>query len=342
MKEQEKIGIIGGGKMGRSLFSHFIKYHTHVVWVNRSNHKKEQQRLDRQLKRQRRLELLTDEAYQLQQAHQQVSKSLNAISSCSFVIEAIDENITSKEHLFHQLEKIISPATLVVSNSSSIHPDSYTLSGHMASRFAGLHFFYPVESNRLAEVIPSKTSSEESRLRILDLCLYIDKQPLLQEKEQAFAVNRFFLELQSSLFNYCIRKDISFASADALIQKHLFPSGIFFMMEQITFPLLVKTIPHYMEYHPDPEQVYPLLSYLHKKAESEDTCFDTPCPSRKATISVTEEKSLITDFTQICKNIADDYIKRKMFTPDELSFVISELTDSESVGNFCVPTGRIA
>ena len=48
------------------------------------------------------------------------SSNLDDLNQCDFVIEAIVENLETKEHVFRYLDKILPQSSIISSNTSSI------------------------------------------------------------------------------------------------------------------------------------------------------------------------------------------------------------------------------
>ena len=63
---------------------------------------------------------------------------------CHVVIEAIVENLDAKRALFAELEDIVTPDCILVSNTSSMSVTTIGAKLKTPQRFAGFHFFNPV------------------------------------------------------------------------------------------------------------------------------------------------------------------------------------------------------
>jgi 3-hydroxyacyl-CoA dehydrogenase len=89
---------------------------------------------------------------------------LERLASCDLVIEAIIEQIGPKRDLYARLERILSPDTIVASNTSSI-PIRTLVEGRSEAfqrRFLGMHFFNPPRYLRLLELIPTPSTSGDA------------------------------------------------------------------------------------------------------------------------------------------------------------------------------------
>ncbi|MGW8367476.1 MAG: 3-hydroxyacyl-CoA dehydrogenase NAD-binding domain-containing protein [Gammaproteobacteria bacterium] len=109
------------------------------------------------------------------------------------VIEAIIEDLEAKRSLFVELEKKVRPETILATNTSSIRLEDIGVGLDDPGRLVGLHFFNPVASMPLVEVIKTEQTDE----RILDLALafvtQIGKLPLPCRSAPGFLVNRILM-----------------------------------------------------------------------------------------------------------------------------------------------------
>jgi 3-hydroxybutyryl-CoA dehydrogenase len=70
--------------------------------------------------------------------------SLDELSACDLIIEAITESLDEKRATYAALEPALSERTILISNTSSLCITELAAATRRADRFAGLHFFNPV------------------------------------------------------------------------------------------------------------------------------------------------------------------------------------------------------
>ena len=87
--------------------------------------------------------------------------SLPDLSDSDVIIEAIVENIAVKKTLFAELETLISPQTILASNTSSLSIASIASACKSPQRVIGIHFFNPAPLMQLVEVVPAVQTSAE-------------------------------------------------------------------------------------------------------------------------------------------------------------------------------------
>ena len=112
------------------------------------------------------------------------------VGSADLVIEAIIENADAKRALFSDLEPKLQPTAVIATNTSSIVLEK--LSGALQSpgRLVGLHFFNPVASLPLVEVIQGRDTTLETLQKALSFVTKIGKLPLPCRSAPGFVVNR--------------------------------------------------------------------------------------------------------------------------------------------------------
>ena len=106
------------------------------------------------------------------------------------MIEAIVEKAEAKRALFGELEPRLPTTALIATNTSSIRLETLASGLERPSQFVGLHFFNPVASLPLVEVIRGDGTSEETMLAAMSFVTRIGKLPLPCRSAPGFLVNR--------------------------------------------------------------------------------------------------------------------------------------------------------
>lgn len=333
-KNLTSVGIIGGGKMGKSIFNHLIKYPLTVTWICRSNFENERKRFEKRIRRNFEHGLISSEQCETSLNRTTITDDLHAISDCWLIIESVTEHRDVKNRLFSELESLISRKAIVATNSSSILPGEFDISGHLKTRFAGMHFFYPAETNSLLEIISTDDLPAENLILLQNFAGQTDKFVFVQNHQAAFACNRFFLDIQAGLFNFCTDSNISFEEADFAIGKHLFPTGIFGMMDLIGFEILQFSITNYIRFHDSPEHIHPLLNFISEKlntgehVSSAKARFCTHLPNEEE-LKNNREQEIVQHTNHLFHIFARKYTDKKIFTLEQMRKVITEYTHSD-------------
>ncbi|GJN94136.1 hypothetical protein Rhopal_007210-T1 [Rhodotorula paludigena] len=118
-----------------------------------------------------------------------------AVSNPDLVVEAIVENLATKQELFRRLDEIAPTDTIFASNTSSlsIRRIAETSSKARRQRFAGFHAFNPVPQMKLVEIISTDETSPAVTAALLDLCKRMKKVPVQCKDTPGFIVNRLLV-----------------------------------------------------------------------------------------------------------------------------------------------------
>ncbi|HIE65965.1 MAG: 3-hydroxyacyl-CoA dehydrogenase NAD-binding domain-containing protein [Nitrospira sp.] len=117
----------------------------------------------------------------------------SGFSDVDIVIEAIFEDISIKQKLFHELESVCPENTILASNTSSLPLSAIASASKRPEKVVGLHFFNPAPVMKLVEVIPGLGTSQET---IDDVTLFSEslrKIPIRVQECAGFLVNRLLL-----------------------------------------------------------------------------------------------------------------------------------------------------
>jgi 3-hydroxybutyryl-CoA dehydrogenase len=105
-------------------------------------------------------------------------------------LEAIIENFEIKASLFKELDSIVKPDGLLVSNTSSISITRIAASTTRPEKVMGVHFMNPVPVMKLVELIKGLQTSAETYDAIVSFCEKIQKTTVLGIDTPGFIVNR--------------------------------------------------------------------------------------------------------------------------------------------------------
>jgi len=118
------------------------------------------------------------------------SLTLNAFADRDLVVEAIIENEAEKVRLYQEVQKIIAPSAILASNTSTISITRMAKTVQNPERFAGMHFFNPVDRMQLVEVIRGEKTSDQTVATLVATARRIGKSPIVVKDCPGFLVNR--------------------------------------------------------------------------------------------------------------------------------------------------------
>lgn len=106
------------------------------------------------------------------------------------VIEAVPEKLKLKEEIYASLTDAMKPGAVLATNTSSIRLSDLVDAAPDPARFAGLHFFNPVSSMQLVEVVSHDAAGQETLGRLAAFVTGIDRLPARVTDYPGFLVNR--------------------------------------------------------------------------------------------------------------------------------------------------------
>lgn len=154
------------------------------------------------------------------------NKLSKALDGVQFVQETVAENPGVKRSVFEQVDAMVSPETIVVSNASSLNPFELVPESRKAN-FAAAHWFAPPQILPLVEVAKGEKTSKETMETVLTLLRACGKTPVRLEKYvPGYIINRIQILLNTEVF-YLLENGICTPEQlDLAVKASLMPRGM--------------------------------------------------------------------------------------------------------------------
>ena len=120
---------------------------------------------------------------------------LDGLKDADFVVEAIIEDLATKQELFRELDKLVGPEVVLSSNTSSISITKLAATTSRADRFIGMHFMNPVPVMKLVEIIRGIATSDETYELTRGLTEKLGKTAVEVNDAPGFVSNRVLMPL---------------------------------------------------------------------------------------------------------------------------------------------------
>lgn len=114
---------------------------------------------------------------------------LGDLADCDLVIEAVVEDIETKNAMFAELDELCPAHTIFASNTSSLTIVEMAAATSRPDRMVGLHFFNPVPIMKLVEVVKAVTTSQQTFERAWAFAESLGKIPIAAKDNSGFVVN---------------------------------------------------------------------------------------------------------------------------------------------------------
>lgn len=148
------------------------------------------------------------------------------------VVEAVIENPDIKKSVLSELEGIVTPDTIIASNTSTISIDELATGLKRPENFCGMHFFNPVPVMPLVEVIRGKNSSDETIATTVAYAKKLGKTPIVVNNCPGFLVNRILFPYFGA-FAQLLRDGADFRQIDKAMEKFGWPMGPAYLLDVV-------------------------------------------------------------------------------------------------------------
>ena len=149
------------------------------------------------------------------------------------IIEAIVEKLEAKVSIFNQLAEVNHAEVIFASNTSSLSVSAIQEKVVHPERVVGMHFFNPAQVMKLVEVVKGDQTTDAVAQTIYDLCIQLNKTPVMCKDAPGFIVNRvarhYYLEAMKLVENNIA----TIETVDAIMEASGFKMGPFRLMDLI-------------------------------------------------------------------------------------------------------------
>ena len=189
-----KVAIFGAGTMGSGIAQIFAaKGHTALMYASSTaSAQRHKDKLSASLQKRVEKGKMTQEAKDALMANILIEE-MSAAAEADLVIECVKEDMETKRALLKQLDPICKDGVIFASNTSSL---SITEMGQdLKHPVIGMHFFNPVPSMKLVEIIRGANTTQETFDAIYKLSQDIGKDPVEVAEAPGFVVNKILIPM---------------------------------------------------------------------------------------------------------------------------------------------------
>ncbi|MBR4165280.1 MAG: NAD(P)-binding domain-containing protein [Lachnospiraceae bacterium] len=189
-----KVAIFGAGTMGSGIAQVFAaKGHTALMYASSvASAQRHKDKLSASLQKRVEKGKMTQEAKDALMANVLVEEK-SAAADADLVIECVKEEMGTKRELLNELDAMCKESTIFATNTSSLSVTEMGLG--LKHPVIGMHFFNPVPSMKLIEIIRGANTTDETFKAIYDLSLAIGKDPVEVAEAPGFVVNKVLIPM---------------------------------------------------------------------------------------------------------------------------------------------------
>jgi 3-hydroxyacyl-CoA dehydrogenase/enoyl-CoA hydratase/3-hydroxybutyryl-CoA epimerase len=172
------------------------------------------------------------------------------VGKADVIIEAIFEDLKTKQDLFKQLEKDAKSDAILATNTSSIPLDEINQVLKDPGRLVGIHFFNPVAKMLLVEVVKGEKTNPEVLENALGFVGQLERLPLPVKSSPGFLVNRilmpYLLEAMTML-----DEGIPPGAIDKAMTNFGMPMGPITLADTVGLDICLSVAKHLSQYFPN-------------------------------------------------------------------------------------------
>jgi 3-hydroxybutyryl-CoA dehydrogenase len=193
----KNISVIGSGQMGKGIAQLFSSKGFEVTLINpkEKSINAAEESINSTVATSLKKGRITEEEAKTIKENLSFDTTYESIRVADLVIEAIPEVFRKKMDLFLLIEDYAQINCIFATNTSSFSIDALAHRTNHRSRFIGMHFFNPVSSMKLVEIVLGEATSIETAVEITHLCTQLDKTPVYVKNSPGFIVNRLLIPM---------------------------------------------------------------------------------------------------------------------------------------------------
>ena len=239
------VAVLGGGLMGSGIaFVSAVQAKAQVQVKDLSNESlaKTLQYSYALLQKKRQRKQLSIPKLHKQMSAITVTTHYANMAPADFVIEAVFEDLTTKQQVLNEVEAHFSDQTIFASNTSSIPIAQIAQTALRPENVIGLHYFSPVEKMPLVEVIPHQGTSEQTIAATVKFAKAQGKTPIIVADIAGFYVNRILAAYLNEAARILVEGE-TVDVIDAALEDFGFPLGPFSLLDEVGIDVCAKVSP---------------------------------------------------------------------------------------------------
>jgi 3-hydroxybutyryl-CoA dehydrogenase len=191
VREVSRVGVVGSGTMATGIVEVFAKSGYEVVVVARSDDKaagavgKVEKSLNRAVSKGRMDEAARDAVL----SRITPAGTREALADVDLVVEAIAEELSIKQELFADLDRICKPGAILATTTSSLPVIECAAVTSRPGDVIGMHFFNPAPVMKLVEVVTTVATDADVARTVRALCARTKKVAVTCGDRAGFIVN---------------------------------------------------------------------------------------------------------------------------------------------------------
>lgn len=130
-----------------------------------------------------------------------IANSIADLRTCDYIEECLPENYKIKTEVYEILCGCVSPKTVLATNTSSLSVTDLSRKAPYPENFVLVHFFNPVKTIKLIEVVFLPKASEYVKNVVENILTALKREPIYTSDSSGFIVNRLLMPMINEAAN---------------------------------------------------------------------------------------------------------------------------------------------
>jgi 3-hydroxybutyryl-CoA dehydrogenase len=262
--------VIGAGTMGSGIAQSFAQsgFYTLLFDINHEILEKAKVSI------QKNLQFLVDKQKISAEEKENIYQHIRFITDTNdcladVIIEAIVEKTEAKVAIFNQLAEVNHAEVIFATNTSSLSVSEIQSRVMHPQRVVGMHFFNPAHIMKLVEVVKGDQTTDDVAQTIYDLCLQMNKTPVMCKDAPGFIVNRVARHYYLEAMKLVETGVAAIENVDEVMEATGFKMGPFRLMDLIGMDVNLAVSQSLYDACNQAERFKPSLIQIEKVAKGE-------------------------------------------------------------------------
>lgn len=187
----KRVGVVGSGIMGAGIVECASRAGYEVVLRSRRQETADATLagLEKSLAKQVEKGRISDEDRTAALARVSATADLAELANCDLVIESVVEELTTKKHIFRELDRIVNDGGILATNTSTLPVVELAMETNRPELVCGIHFFNPAPVMALVEIVRPLTAAESTITEARAFAEACGKSPVEVKDQAGFIVN---------------------------------------------------------------------------------------------------------------------------------------------------------
>ena len=195
--EFRKLGIVGGGAMGKSLAEKVASNGIDVIVVEVSEKKAREARQELAASLDHELEKWgitpSEKKVVLNRVH--FVADLTKLAGTDLVIETVNEDLETKRDVMRRLGEACPPGLVFITNTSTLSITEIAAASGRPDKVVGMHFMHPVTRTPVVEIVRGVETSDESYEQAMQLAKALEKTPVKVFEYPGYIMTRVMIPM---------------------------------------------------------------------------------------------------------------------------------------------------